>query len=319
MNDWLAEHVRPFPLDHPQPLPPVLRGAAVVGIASAVRSTREHVLATHRLLEALVDDGVRAVAIEGTDRPFRTAAAWDRWVRTGEGDPDALLAQSQGFLHHAEAAAVFRRLRDHAEQHPDDPVRVVHDPDDDPEPADRQAVEAYLAGTDLESVEAELARRDLDWHRRTGQRVAHWGGTAHVVVGDPRVLPATPWETHRNAGGRLRAELGDGYRVVALTVGRGSLPFPVPAVSPTFAEALLDGAAGPVVLTVADALDPDAPGLVRAWAEAPLVTRMVGPVYDPLTDTDFRIEAGPVHEAVDVLVHIPVGTAVNAVQAGKMP
>jgi erythromycin esterase len=301
IDRWVAEHVRPLPLDGVPALPAVLSRASVVGIASAVRSARELVLATHVLLRALVADGVRAVAIEGTDQPFRTAAALDRWVRTGEGDPDGLLRASQGFLHHEEAAAVLRWLRSYAQEHPEDPVRIVHDDEerDDPD--------------GLGAVERELARRDLEWHRRTGQRVAHWGGTAHLVAADERVLPTSPWETHRNAGGHLRAALGDAYAVVGLTIGRGSVPFPVPQAPAGFTETLLAGAPGPVLLALDD-LD-GAPDGIRAWARSPLVTRMIGPVYDPVRDPDFRVEAGPVAESVDVLVHVPVGTAVTPLPA----
>jgi erythromycin esterase len=273
----------------------------VVGIAAAVRSARELVLATHALLRALVADGVRAVAIEGTDQPYRTAEALDRWVRTGDGDPDALQRASQGFLHHEEAAAVLRWLRSYAVEHPEDPVRIVYDTPGREDPVD------------LESVERDLARRDLEWHRRTGQRVAHWGGTAHVVAAPERVIPTTPWETHANAGGHLRHALGDGYAVVALTFGRGSVPFPVPQVAPGFTESLLAGAPGPVLLALDD-LD-SAPAGLRTWASSPLVTRMIGPVYDPVRDTDFRIEAGAVAESIDVLVHVPVATAVTPLPA----
>lgn len=300
IDEWVTEHARPLHLDGVPALPPALSRAAVVGIASAVRSARELVMATHALLRALVVDGVRAVAIEGTDQPFHTAAALDRWVRTGDGDPDALLRASQGFLHHEEAAAVLRWLRSYARDHPDDPVRIVHDERERDEP------------DGLEALEHELARRDLDWHRGTGQRVAHWGGTAHVVAANERVLPATPWETHRNAGGHLRAALGDAYAVAGLTIGHGSVPFPVPEVAPGFTEALLSGAPGPVMLPLDD-LD-DAPDGIRAWASSPLVTRMIGPVYDPVRDTDFRIEAGPAAACLDVLVHVPEATAVTPLE-----
>jgi erythromycin esterase len=294
---WVAEHTRPLPLDGAPELPPALSRAAVVGLGAAVRSARELVLAAHALLRALVADGVRAVMIEGTDQPHGTAAALDRWVRTGDGDPVALLRASQGFLHHTEALDVLRWLRAHAVDHPDDPVRVVHS---DPEPP---------APEGLAEVERELARRVLDWHRRTGQRVAHWGGTAHLVAADERVIPTAPWETHRNAGGHLRAALGAGYAAVALTIGRGSVPFPLPRVASGFTESLLAGAPGPVLLPLDDLAG--APEGIRAWARSPLTTRMVGPVYDPVRDTDFRVEAGPVADSVDVLVHVPVGTAVT--------
>jgi erythromycin esterase len=154
-----------------------------------VRSARELVAATHVLLRALVEQaGFRAVAIEGTQE---TGMALDRFVRTGAGDPAALLAASQSFLRVHEALTVVRSLRAWTREHPDDPLSIVHDPT------------PYRAPAGLTEAEAALAHDDLTWHADTGQRIVHWGGTAHLVVGDPRTIP--PGETQRNAGGIMHA------------------------------------------------------------------------------------------------------------------
>lgn len=251
-------------------------------------------MATHVVLRALVEQaGFRAVAIEGTTE---TAEALDRFVRTGGGDPVALLAASQSFLRTHEALAVIRWLRAWTEAHPNDPVSIVHDRARNTPP-----------GT-LAEIETHLAEGDLAWHTDTGQRIVHWGGTAHVIAGDPRTVP--PNETHRNAGGILRAELGVGYGVAALTVGSGSAPFAIPAPPHKFTEhAFVDAAHDIALLELANWTSVPQP--VADWLRRPLRTRMIGPHYDPTRDQDSRVDAGPLHECVDVLIHASRITATN--------
>jgi erythromycin esterase len=285
VREWVGAHARPVVLNGAgiEGLPTVLSSARIVGIASPVRSARELLLATGAVLRALVADaGFRAVMIEGTDP---VAAALDRYVRTGDGDPDRLLRGGQGFVRFAEVLAVVRWLRDWAVRHPDDPVSVVHD-------------DGFAAGS-LAEVEARLARRDLDWHAVTGQRVVHWGGTAHVVVGDPRTV--TPDQTHVNAGGLMRRELGSGYAAVALTAGSGEAPFPVPEPPDDFVESRFGALTGPALVDLGAA----GSVAVREWLRRPLRTRMIGPVFDPANAHEARVDAGPIGEAVDVFLHVP--------------
>lgn len=54
-----------------------------------------------------------------------------------------------------------------------------------------------------------------------------------------------------------------------------------------------------------------APQLVSEWLHLPLRTRMIGPVYDAARDHDFRVDAGPLLDCVDVLVHVPRVTATS--------
>jgi erythromycin esterase len=106
---WVAQRAHPFPLTPGAVLPelsPPVSAAAVVGLAAAVRTARELVLATHALLRTLVHRaGFRAVSIEGTDL---TGAAIDRYVTTGAGDPTVLLRASPRFLRTREALDVLR-------------------------------------------------------------------------------------------------------------------------------------------------------------------------------------------------------------------
>lgn len=300
LRNWIAVQAGPLRLDpvsSPVWLPESLSQATIVGLASSVRSARELVLATHVLLRALVEQaGFRAVAIEGTSE---TAVALDRFVRTGEGDPAALLAASQSFLRTHEALAVIRWLRAWSEAHPDDPVSIVHDRARGTPPGSLAEIEAYLAGS------------DLAWHAETGQRIVHWGGTAHVIAGDPRTVP--PEETHRNAGGIMRSELADGYGVAALTTGSGSAPFAIPAPPREFTEHAFADTPHDIALLELATLN-GVPQPVADWLHRPLRTRMIGPHYDPARDPDFHVDAGPLHECVDVLVHASRITATSLLQ-----
>ncbi len=125
-------------------------------------------------------------------------------------------------------------------------------------------------------------------------------------MGDPRRVP--PDHVGRSAGGVLRARLGSGYAVAALTTGSGTAPFPVPAPQPDFLESAFEGlpAGGDegLLLDLHRAAE-DAPDAVAGWLRRPLRTRMIGPVYDPDRDRDFRVEAGPVADSLDAVVHLP--------------
>ncbi|MEU3269965.1 erythromycin esterase family protein [Saccharomonospora sp. NPDC006951] len=292
VRDWIGAHAVPLPLDPAAPplaLPSALATADVAGLATSIRHARELVLATHVLLASLVETaGFRAVGIEGTDSGYDTAAALDGYVRTGDGDPSALLAASQGFLRTCEALEVIRWLRDRNVRNPGDPVSVVHD--DSPGEV-----------SSLDDVERDLARRNLAWLERTGQRIVHWGGTAHTLPADPRVIP--PATSGRNAGGILRSELGGGYAAAALTVGGGNAPFSVPAPPAGFLESAFAGIGGPVLLELPDPGTADP--AVAAWLRTPVRTRMIGPSYDPADDENFRIEAGPLTETAAAIVHVP--------------
>ncbi|SDJ69273.1 erythromycin esterase [Actinopolyspora mzabensis] len=287
LHEWIAARTRSLPLG-PQtpPLPESLSRAAIVGLASSVRSAGELVAASRVLLRGLVERaGFRAVAIEGTSE---TALALDRYVRTGDGDPARLIAASQGFLRTREALDIVRWLRNWTEAHPDDPVSIVHDGAHVKRPVGLAEIETYLASS------------DLAWHARTGQRIVHLGGTAHVVAGDPRTVP--PDQTHRNAGGIMRAELGGDYGVAALTVGSGKAPFPVPPPPYDFTEHAFAEVPHEVALLELENMT-GAPQPVTDWSRSPLRTRMIGPHYEPTRDHDFRVDAGPLHECLDVLIH----------------
>ena len=284
VSSWLDHVAVPF---EPPGLVPGLREAAVVGLAAAIRTTRELNLATHAIARSLVlHAGFRAVYLEGT---IDTGAGLDHYVTTGAGDPFRLVRASQGFVRTAETLEFVRWLREYNVEHPDDPARVVH-ADDDPAPVSLAAVEDHLADVDLR------------WRERTGSSIVHLGGMTHMIVGDPRAL--SPYsQTGRSAGAVLRGALGVDYHAIALTAGSGHAPLPVPEVPEDFFESALDRLPLPSLmlpLRVGSA----APPAVSRWLRTPLRIRCVGPNYDPERAADFHLTAGPTNEAIDTIVHI---------------
>lgn len=243
------------------------------------------------MLATLVrQSGFRAVFVEGSDA---TGADMDRYVTRGLGDPVALAAASQSFLGTRETVDLLEWLRSYALAHPEDPVRVVHG--DVPDGA---------TGT-LGEIEQRLAARDLRWHEQTGQRIAHLGGIAHTIVGRPRSL--SPWpgpeQAHDNAGAHLRQALGPGYTAIVMTaaLGRGPVPLPEPDASLTeSAFAAVDLDCFLIDLRASQAPPPEA----ARWLARPLRMRCIAPGYDPARDTDFHVDAGPLADCVDRIVHV---------------
>jgi len=290
-GEWALRWARPFPLDgrdvFPE-LPTATTSATVVGLAASVRSSRKIVLATHAILRGLATHaGFRAASIEGTDA---TGGALDRYVTEGAGQPEALVGSSQGFLRTRETVELVRWLREFNVEHPDDPIRVVHGNGD----SDKGR---------LDRLEQALAASVLRWHETTGARIVHLGGTAHTLVGDPRTVSPNDANAHRNAGGYLRAALGQRYQALALTTGAGNAPFPVPAPPRHFTEAVFAGTTAGGLLLDLD-IDHSPPPEVARWLRAPMRTRCVGPAYDPANDAEHYVAAGPLRTAVDGLLHV---------------
>lgn len=302
LRRWVRQQAVPIPHDA-SAVPDVVGArdgqARIVGLGAAVRHAADSIAAGLTVIQDLVTHhGFRALVLEGTDPPFTTAASLDRFVTTGEGDPRALLAASQGFARTRETLALVLALRSHSATHPDDPVRIVHGGPDG------------AGGGDLADLERELADRSLAWHDATGQRIVHWGGSAHVIAGDPRELsPGGADLTHRNAGGHLRAALGEDYLAVAATVGTvASSPGTpaVPDVPDEFTESALQ--AGPAVswIPLRDAATTPAS---RTWLRRALRTRSAGPTYDPDHDRDHYVSAPTVAGAVDAFLHVRASAA----------
>jgi erythromycin esterase len=302
---WLAERAEAFPPVADATVPGLSGDlSTVAGVGLAVRTARQLVQVSHAILATLVSHaGFRAVFIEGTDA---TGPALDRYVTTGVGDPAGLVAGSQSFLRMRETLELLRWLRSYAQDHPADPVRVVHDKPRGAAPAS------------LEEIEERLARRDLHWHEQTGQQIVHLGGVAHTIVGDPRSVSPSPGprHAHRNAGALMRQALGSRYTAVALSAGHGHVPFPLPEPDASFTESAFAGLDGGCLMLDLHA-DPDPSPEVRRWLARPLRMRCVGPGYDPGRDADFHVDAGPLGDCLDRLVHVRQVTPTTIIDTGK--
>lgn len=260
-----------------EPLHGMARDANVVALGVAARDTHELSLLSHRILRFLVTErGFRALLIEGDDP---VSIALDEYVRTGAGDPRALLAGARSFWRTEELLDAVRWLRAHNESHPTDQIRIVQAIGEAPQPGD------------LGEIERQLADTAIRWHEHTGHKIVYWGGIAHTVNGATRTITqgGSPI-THRTAGSHLRKHFGAGYLSVGLTFLHGTR-FPVPPEE--FVETVL-GSAGP------DAYLLDLRGL---RADRPTKTRLVGPSYDPADDASYHLSGGSLGEWFDVIAH----------------
>ncbi|GAA4184035.1 hypothetical protein GCM10022252_12290 [Streptosporangium oxazolinicum] len=293
---WISRHSRPLTTLDPQalladllPLRDMARDATVVALGASTRQAHELSVIAHRILRFLVEElGFRSLALEGDDAG---RLKLDEYLRTGRGDPRALLADARSFWQTEEILGVIRWMRAHNERHPSDPVRFAGVPDHP-----RQA-----APRDLEAIERRLAEDTIRWHEHTGDKIVYWGGIAHTVNGAPRTIsPSSPPATHHNAGSHLRERFGPGYLSLGLTFHHGSLPYPVPAPPTDFAEAPL-GAADPDTFLLD--LRAERPDPVRAWSDTPTRTRLIGPVYDPGNDAAYHLSGGSLTGWFDVIAH----------------
>jgi len=98
----IAEQATPLrldldaPFDDLAPLANRARDGKVVALGSATRQSHELSVLTHRVMRFLIDEhAFRSLALEGGE-----AASFDldTYVRTGEGDPLAILARARPFL-----------------------------------------------------------------------------------------------------------------------------------------------------------------------------------------------------------------------------
>jgi erythromycin esterase len=257
---WIKRNARPLttldpqaPLDDLGPLRDMAAGSAIVAVGAATRQAHELSAITHRILRSLVEEqGFRSLALEGDD-PARVGL--DAYVRTGRGDPRALLARARPFWRTEEILGVVSWMRAHNERHPHDHVRFARLP----EPA-------RPAPPTRENLEERLADDVIWWHERSGHKIVYWGGIAHTI------------NSPGHLGGHLRARFGPGYLSIGLTFTCGALPQSVPSPPADFAETPLSAAGLDAFL-----LDLRTPGPepVRAWLQAPARTRLIGPAQDP--------------------------------------
>ncbi|MGA5524474.1 erythromycin esterase family protein [Streptomyces pseudogriseolus] len=149
-----------------------------------------------------------------------------------------------------------------------------------------------------------MAENTLWWHRHTGHRVVLGGHDSHVYT-----LTSTP-RLPLAQGTVLRERLGDGYRAVAVSFGRGAVHateeglqnpadadvrrFEVEPAAPGFVEHTLDQVSHRA--WYADLRD--APPAARAWLDVARPKREIGTDYPPGED---RVSLS---RSADLLVHL---------------
>ncbi|MGA6162128.1 erythromycin esterase family protein [Amycolatopsis magusensis] len=224
--------------------------ADVVALGVSCRGAHELSGMADEMVRYLVrEHGFRAVLLEGDEA---ASVLLDEYVRTGDGDPRRVLGGARSFLRAEEVLGTIRWLRSYNEEHPDDPVRVVHPRKEPGVPASREGIERMLA----DSV--------TQWRDRNPAKLVYWGGIAHTAPGD---VPT--------AGRLLRERCS--YLSVGLTFHHGEPRDWLPVLPEDFLEATLDRAKAETFLL-------DLRETPAAWADAPARTRLVGPRYDPAHD-----------------------------------
>ncbi|WP_326704030.1 erythromycin esterase family protein [Streptomyces cyaneofuscatus] len=131
VRNWIRSTAHPLttadpsaPLDDLRPLLDMLgERTAVMGYGAGTRGAHELFALQVRVARLLVGEaGFRAVAF---DQDWTLGVRLDTYVRTGAGDPVALLESAEPFCRTAEVLALVRWMRAFNEDHPRDPVRFV--------------------------------------------------------------------------------------------------------------------------------------------------------------------------------------------------
>jgi erythromycin esterase len=127
---WITEHAHRLdlhdaaaPLRDLGPLASIVDQGVVVGLARPTHGAHELSTLTHRVMRYLVETlGFRTLAVE---EDWTTGVEIDRYLRSGHGDPRALLRDAFEPWQNEEFLDVLRWLRGWNEQHPHDHVRFV--------------------------------------------------------------------------------------------------------------------------------------------------------------------------------------------------
>ncbi|WP_181724921.1 erythromycin esterase family protein [Nocardia gipuzkoensis] len=135
-----------------------LGAASVVGLGESTRFSRQTFGVRERIFRGLVErHGFRALAIQDS---ARSGERWDRFVTTGESDPETVLAGAWRPWRTEESVTTLRWIREYNLAHPEDPVRVFGVEPPHAEPSDYDEVLAYVrraAPDRFAAIEAHLA------------------------------------------------------------------------------------------------------------------------------------------------------------------
>ncbi|WP_330304216.1 MULTISPECIES: erythromycin esterase family protein [unclassified Streptomyces] len=296
---WISDRAHPLALLDPEapysdllPLADLVGDAQVVALGASSRQAHELATASSGVIRQLVEElGFRSVALEAADT---SGLGLDEYLRTGAGDPRALLSEARPFLRTEEILDTVRWMREFNRGHPDDQVRFAGTA---ARPLRKSSGLDALAG-----IELSMAEDLIEWHERTGDKIVYWGGMVHTAKGDPRTIsPSATPTAHRNAGGHLRERFGAGFVSIGLMFQHGRVPYPVPAPPPEFAETVLGDVGLPAYLLD---LRGDAPEGVRNWLGAPARTRLIGPHFHAETSADNFMAGGSLAEWFDAILHV---------------
>jgi len=277
----IAEQATPLrldldaPFDDLAPLANRARDATVVALGSATRQSHELSALTDRVMRFLISEHwFRSLALEGDEA---ASTDLDTYVRTGAGDPLAILAGARPFWRLAEILDAVRWIRARNERNPSDPVRVVHVAEQP-----REAMGQLARGED---VDRRAAQTTISWQEQSGNRIVYWGGLGHTVGGLARTVSSFSGAvTGRNAGSYLRERFGSGYVSIGLTFHHGSLPAPVEEPPGDYVEAVL-GVVG--LETYLLQIHRNWPYPVQEWLDMPAKTRLIGPGTHELSGASF--------------------------------
>jgi erythromycin esterase len=181
--DWISQHtvlldtVDPAaPLDDLAPLRGSIGAADIVGLGESVHGAAEQIGLKHRTLRLLVEQmGFRSVAWE---EDWTTGLAINEYLRTGDGDADALVRRMSPRWQSRQVADVLRWLRDFNEGRADK-VQLVGVDYGLTGPPVYDAVDGYVAATAPDRL-AELREhlRVLRPASPIADHIAWYAGTA---------------------------------------------------------------------------------------------------------------------------------------------
>jgi erythromycin esterase len=293
-----------------EPLGAIVGEASVVGIGVPTHGARELTVLTHWIVRFLVERlGFRAVAM---DEESNVGDAVDAYVQQGEGDPRAVVGSLSPHHRTVEVLDIVKWMRAFTQGTPDDPVRFVGLESDGPD----------VDGDDsIAGVESRLADAVLRWHDNVGSKLVVISGATHSAVAPDRTVTIGPEAvTHRNAGSRLRARLGDGYVSLGLTfhhgaVDLGSGPHDIPVPPARVVESTLGDPSTPVLFDLhAHLAEP-----VRRWLDAPATMRLVGPAFDPDEPSKALMSGGSLAQWFESLVHVGTVGPVTLLAGAETP
>ncbi|WP_337662249.1 MULTISPECIES: erythromycin esterase family protein [Actinoalloteichus] len=156
---------------------------------------------------------------------------------------------------------------------------------------------AIGVGHDMAREEHLAADRLLDHHRRTGERIVLWEGSAHIAAHPGPML-----------GSHLRTALDDRYLAVHITFGQGHITrATIPAPRADSIDARLAGAHGERTIDLRTPPPATVAGdLGRSWP-----TRLISGLYDPADDDEHYFDLPSLTGSFDALVYIPTITPIR--------